>query len=200
MAAPSLQEIFDNNRYQLKYAAVMSTAWFNQQAAYLRRQGITSLRALKDNDDLKWSMEVVPGKLYMYMYNAKHKDTLPYWDMFPLVFPFRKTPDGKGFYGLNMHYIPYQYRIKILDSLIDIDLSKKTDNKKLQLSWNLISNASKLKPLEACVHMYLHNHVMSAFKLIYPKDWATAMLLPTAKFVGATQTHVWAESKKKAGY
>ena len=193
--AASLEDIFNNNRYQLKYAALMSSTWYNQQARALKEIGVTPRRMLMDNDSLKWSNTVVPGKLYFYMYDAKHKDTLPYWDKFPLVFPFRTVKDG--FYGLNMHYLPYEYRIKILNKLIDIDLSKYTNNKKLALSWDLISSSSKLKPLQPCVHMYLYNHLQSGLKQIYPKDWATCMLLPVQQFVGASANKVWADSKRK---
>jgi hypothetical protein len=200
MAAPSLQEVFDNNRYQLKYAAVMSKNWFSQQARGLKKLGITGNRMLKDNDDLNWDRKIIPGRLYLYKYDAKHKATLPYWDQFPLVFPFSTSKDGKGFYGLNMHYLPYEYRIKILNQLITIDLSKNTDKKKLLLSWDLISNAAKLKPLQACVHMYLYNHLHSGLKQIYPKDFATAMLLPVENFIGASTTAVWKDSQRRIGY
>ena len=30
------------------------------------------------------------GQMYMYFYEAKTKETLPYFDRFPLVFPFAK--------------------------------------------------------------------------------------------------------------
>ena len=196
----SLQEIFNKNRYQLKYAAIMSSDWFNQQSTLLKTTyGITGRKMLKDNDNLKWVNKITPGKLYLYMYDAKHKATLQYWDQFPLVFPFAETQDKSGFYGLNMHYIPYEYRIKILNSLINIDLSKNTDSRKLSLSWELISNSSKLKILEPCVHMYLYNHLRSGMKQIYPKDWATAMLLPVEKFVGASSKSVWKDSRRKVG-
>lgn len=195
MANPSLEDIFNKNRYQLKYAAVMSSQWYTQQTTQLKLQGVTGRRMLQDNDNLKWSNEVTPGKLYLYMYDAKHKATLPYWDRYPLVFPFRTVKDG--FYGLNMHYLPYEYRIKILNKLIDIDLSKYTNNKKLMLSWDLISGSSKLKLLQPCVHMYLYNHLMSGLKQVQPKDWATAMLLPVQQFVGASNTTVWNDSKRK---
>lgn len=198
MAVLSLQEVFNQNRYQLKYAAVMSSSWFKQQAILLKQTGITGRRALRDNDNSNWDHKIVPGKLYLYMYDAKHKATLPYWDKFPLVFPLHQTKDGTGFYGLNMHYLPYEYRIKILNQLIEIDLSKNTDRKKLILSWQLITNASKLKFLEPCLHMYLYSHLQSGLKQIYPKDWATAMLLPVQQFVGASNTKVWRESIKRA--
>ena len=47
---------------------------------------------------------ILPGNMYMFFYDAKLKDKLPYWDAFPLVLPFRKVPGG--FFGLNLHYIP----------------------------------------------------------------------------------------------
>ena len=192
-----MQEIFDNNRYQMKYAAAMSTKWFNQQSILLGQMGATPGRMLKDNDNANWTNKIQPGRLYFYKYDAKHKATLPYWDKYPLVFPYAETEDRKGFYGLNMHYIPYEWRIKILDSLIKIDLSKNTDRKKLVLSWELISNSSKLQYLKPCIHMYLYNHLQSGMKQVLPKDWATAMMMPLASWVGSNNTRVWKDSKSK---
>ena len=44
------------------------------------------------------------GKMYLFQYDAKHKKILPYWDRFPLIFPFDYAKDG--FYGINLHYLP----------------------------------------------------------------------------------------------
>lgn len=192
MAKASLQEIFNQNRYQLKFASAMSSTWFSKQVLSLKMQGITANRMLKDNDGAKWSDAVVPGKLYFYAYDAKHKATLEYWDRYPLVFPYQ-TVKG-GFMGLNMHYLPYEYRIKILNSLIDIDSSYVPAGKKLSMSWSLINGSSKLKILQPCVHMYLYNQLRSGLRLIHPRDWATAMLLPVQQFVGASNTKVWKDS------
>lgn len=192
-----MQEVFDNNRYQLKYSAIMSTQWFNQQARLLQMQGATPGRMIKDNDESNWANRITPGRLYFYKYDAKHKDTLPYWDQYPLVFPYAETEDKKGFYGLNMHYIPYEWRIKILDSLIQIDTSRRSADKKLILSWDLIKESSKLKYLKPCVHMYLYNHLRSGMKQVHSRDWATAMLMPIASWVGSNNTKVWKDSKSK---
>ena len=105
----SLEEVLKQNRYQLKYAALMSNDWFTKQANSLKSLGVTPTRMLKDNDNMKWDNKITPGRLYLYMYDAKHKATLPYWDKYPLVFPYAETEDRKGFYGLNMHYLPYEY-------------------------------------------------------------------------------------------
>jgi hypothetical protein len=32
---------------------------------------------------------------------------------------------------------------------------------------------------------------------IFAPDWATALMLPVEKFVGATKTEVWLDSKRK---
>jgi len=70
---------------------------------------------------------ILPGNMYMFLYDAKLKDKLPYWDMFPLVLPFRKVPGG--FFGLNLHYIPYQVRFKLLAAMHDLAYDAKvTEN------------------------------------------------------------------------
>ena len=54
----------------------------------------------------------------MFFYDPKHKDTLPYYDRFPLSVII--GPAKGGFYGLNLHYLPPVLRAKMLDALMDI--------------------------------------------------------------------------------
>ena len=46
----------------------------------------------------------------MFFYDPKpeQKKNLPYFDMFPLVFPLRRM--GDGFTGINVHYLPPAFR------------------------------------------------------------------------------------------
>jgi hypothetical protein len=46
---------------------------------------------------------IITGEMYLFAYDPKTKEDLPYYDRFPLVFPFRKVKGG--FYGINMHYL-----------------------------------------------------------------------------------------------
>jgi hypothetical protein len=131
----------------------------------------------------------------MYAYDPKGKAELPYYDRFPLVFPFRKTPDG--FIGLNMHYLPYPLRISLLDNLLIYRSNTRMDDMtKLKYSWQIIDGVSRFAAAKPCVKQYLSNHVRSQFRQITSKDWATAMLLPVERFVGASKAEVWADSKK----
>ena len=43
------------------------------------------------------------GKLFFYRYDAKTKEKLEYWDMFPIVIPF--SIHVNGWTGMNLHYL-----------------------------------------------------------------------------------------------
>jgi len=137
----------------------------------------------------------VIGSMYMYYYNPKHKATLPYYDRFPLVFPYKKTENG--FMGLNLHYLPLPYRAKLMDALYDVTNNKNFDETtKLKLNYNILSNAAKFKYFKPCVKHYLSDHVVTRFLYVYPSEWDIAIFLPTERFQGATKSKVWADSKK----
>ena len=52
------------------------------------------------------------GRLNMFFYDPKFKETLPLYDTFPLVLPLE--PIKGGFLGMNFHYLPYMIRLNIL--------------------------------------------------------------------------------------
>lgn len=158
----------------------------------LNGQGIDPMRLIRSSAD-KNVNKILPGELYLFAYDPKHADTLPFYDAYPLVFPFRRL--GDGFIGLNLHYLPYRYRIMLLDRLDGFKTTKGlTENTRLKLSWETISGASKFKWAEPCVHRYLLSQVRSPFKRIDPVDWGTALMLPVERFVGANKQKVWTES------
>lgn len=186
-------EIFRRNQYNLPQAVKQSQSWFQQQALLLSKQSIQPLKLIQSSPE-KNDTKVVPGALYLFMYDAKLQDTLPYWDMFPLVFPFRKLKDG--FLGLNMHYLPYKGRIQLLDGLMDFRNNKMmNENTRLKYSWALINNASRFSVAKHCVHRYLNTHLQTPLKKIDAQDWATAMMLPVERFVGASKQQVWSEAR-----
>jgi len=187
-------EIINKNHYELKTAVTKSKTWFQQQAVLLRRQQFTPLQLIR-SDSEKNSDRVRVGEMYLFAYDAKHQDNLPYWDMFPLVFPFSK--DRKTFTGLNLHYLPYHMRAQLLDQLMQFRTnSLLNENTRLKYSWSLISGVARFKLAEPCVHKYLLSHVQTPFKRIDAKDWATALMLPVERFVGSSKQRVWTESLK----
>lgn len=190
----TLLDVFEKNQYDLKTAVKKSRAWFEQQVLIMTRQQLTPQRVLSGNPE-QLVTKIMPGHLYMFVYDPKTKAELPYYDRFPLVFPFRKTPDG--FIGLNMHYLPYPLRINLLDNLLTYASNQRFDETtRLKYSWALIDGMSKYAAAKPCVKQYLVGHVRTQFRQVKSSDWATAMLLPVERFVGASKQEIWADSRK----
>ena len=190
----TMLDVFDRNKYNLPQATRASKSWFDQQVSLLHRQNINYVKVARgQTSNIKST--VTPGMLYLFVYDAKHKDTLPYWDKYPLVFPYEKTKDG--FIGLNFHYLPYQLRIKLLDKMMVFANNNNMDETtKLRYSWSMISGLSKYKMAHPCIKRYLSSHVQSGFMNISANNWATAMMLPVEGFVGANKNTVWQSSKR----
>ena len=188
-----MHDTFERNKYDLKTAARKSRAWYTQQVLLLSKQGITPQRLMRE-DTSSLKARIIPGNLYMYVYDPKTKADLPYYDRFPLVFPYATAPGG--FMGLNMHYLPYPLRIRLLDRLMQFKNNDKMDGTtRLKYSWSLIANVSKFNMAQPCVKHYLLPHVKTAFKKVDVNDWATAMLLPVERFVKAPKEKVWKDSQ-----
>lgn len=136
------------------------------------------------------------GGMYFFYYDPKTKDTLPYYDRFPLVIPIERYSDG--FLGLNLHYLHPKQRIFLLDALSDYTNNSKYDKTtKLKLSYDILKRASSAPQFEPCVKRYLFNHIQSRFLNISANEWDIAALLPVSQFVGATESKVWSDSRKK---
>lgn len=187
-------KIFTDNQYNLKYAVKRSEDWFKQQIVLLRQQRIGAYYLMRSNAEQNRSA-ITPGEMYMFYYDAKLKDELPYWDKFPLVFPFRALDDG--FIGLNMHYLPYRMRIVLLDQLsVFRNTARFNEDTRLKLSWELIQGLSKLNLAKPCVHRYLASHIKSPLKKVDAPDWTTALMLPVEQFTGASKQRVWTDSMR----
>lgn len=186
--------ILQKNKVELAELQKKSISWFESQRTKLSSVYNMRSETLMRGDQKNKFTYIIPGNMYMYIYDPKYKKTLPYYDMFPLVFPFKQEKDG--FMGLNLHYLGYKERAFLFEQLMTLRNNKGFDEKtRLKMSWGLLSTASKFAGVTPCVKHYLYDHVRPPFKLIEPHDWTTAMLLPLERFVKATPYEVWRDSK-----
>jgi len=166
--------------------------WYRDTA---KSWGRINERTLMKGDKERLTAQPQVGSMYMFYYDAKHKDTLPYWDRFPLIFPFRKVKGG--FLGINLHYLPLAHRAKLMDALYDISSNNRYDEStKLNISYKVLSSASRFEGFKPCVKHYLTGQVRSRFLYIYPSEWDIALFLPLERFQKASKSKVWADSKK----
>lgn len=185
------RNIFDE--YHLNLEDVKkSKKWFDDRVALIQRgRRVSSNKVHLASNHLTFN--IVPGNLYLFYYDAKYKDTLPYWDQFPCVFPFRSVPGG--FLGLNLHYLPYKERFALFKALLSLNGSAITPNLKMKYSWGMINSMAAADNAQFCIKHYLHDHLASPLSKVAPEDWVTAMLMPVEKFVGQSKEQVWKKIK-----
>jgi len=166
--------------------------WFRRKAQSLSR--INRLELLQD-ESLKLTNRQLVGSMQMFFYDPKHKDTLPFYDKFPLAIVVGPAPGG--FYGLNLHYLPAVLRAKFLDALLDITNNNKYDETtKFELSYKMLNGARSMRYFKPCYKHYLTAHVKSRFARVSAPEWEIATFLPTADWQKQTQTKVHAASRK----
>jgi hypothetical protein len=171
-----------------------SREWYRNKARNIKlKQNENSIMSSGGN---RLKNQVALGNMYMFYYDPKHKKTLPYYDMFPLIFPIAKYDDG--FLGINFHYLPYQYRAVLMDALYDIVTDEKMDERtKLRISYGILKSATKYKYFKPCIKRYLTSHLRSRFLYIHPTEWDIALMAPLARFEKASQQQVWKDSRHK---
>lgn len=153
-------------------------------------------KRLVNSDPGRLRVQAKPGHMYMYLYDPKTKDDLPYYDRFPLIFPFRVQSDR--FWGINLHYLPLPLRAKLMDALYDVANNERYDETtKLRISYQVLTSASKFKYFKPCIKQYLFSHMQSKFVYIYPSEWDIALFLPLERFEKASKQQVWTQTKKQ---
>lgn len=166
-----------------------SIDWFKEHVQNIR---ITPKRILNDKE--RQTENYKTGDMIFYQYDPKYKKTLPYYDIFPLVFPFTFTSDG--FIGLNMHYLNLQLRAVLMKRLYDLRSDKSmNDQTRLILSWDILKNVAKFPEVAPTVHRYLYSHIRSKIVRIASYETPIALFLPIAQFKKKSQEYVWQQSK-----
>jgi hypothetical protein len=179
-------------RYQYDPSIVgKSRTWFTQQVNLLKKENINRRNLFQQSGQVKGKVQV--GNLYMYYYDPKYKEELPFYDRFPLVFPFEQAEGG--FYGLNMHYLTPHLRFRVFEQLLKFKSAKTiTDTTRLRYSYSTLKALSAFPLAKHCVKRYLLEHVTSVIRLVPATDWASALMLPTEMFAKASAQQVWKET------
>lgn len=169
-----------------------SREWLREQAQTVRQVN-NPRNLLSQNERMVTNLSI--GRMYLFAYDPKTKEDLPYYDRFPLIFPFQKVTGG--FYGINMHYLPHILRARLMDALYNVANNKANDDTtKLKLSYSILSSSSKFRYFKPCVKHYLNSHVKSRFLWVPAQQWDTALFLPLERFVGANKQQVWRDSRR----
>jgi len=166
-----------------------SYRWLTKKISSLSNPtGIASTIAREDRNNHFYN-----GGLYFFYYDPKTKADLPYYDRFPLVLVLDIQNDH--FTGLNLHYLPIQYRVAFLDKLMDfavVDGNK--DIQRMSVTYDILNASRRFKEFKPCFKKYLKSHVQSKILAVQPNEWDIAAFLPIQQFRKASTSQVWQES------
>ena len=144
--------------------------WYRKQVRSMTTPGARSLI-----NKGKATLRPKYGIMNLFGYDPKHKEKLPYYDTFPLIFPLE--PAKGGFIGLNFHYLPPLARVRFLRSLANT-----TNNNKFDKSTRYRINWRNNTFMRKTAKHYLFNHVRTSFLNITAEEMAIAIFLPVARF------------------
>ena len=171
-----------------------SRDWFRKRLSNISKVGRINRSDLMKSDSVNLKNRTLVGSMQMFFYDPKHKDTLPYYDAFPLVIVI--GPAKNGFLGLNLHYLPPALRAKFLDALMDVTTNEKYNESTIfDITYDMLKSAAKYKHFKHCVKHYLTKQVRSRFARIPAPEWEIATFLPTADWQKASQSQVYKDSK-----
>ena len=175
------------NRRQIPQENIRSAQWFRHQLRNFRRNLTVKFddKSMTSDQLIEKSTLVRPrsideAKLTIFRYKAKHEKKLPYYDRFPMSMIISKESDR--FWGLNFHYLPYQYRAQLLDA---VRFGKR-------ISWNSLK---KNKVVAPCIKQYLISHVQgqNGMTIEGVDQLRFAVFLPIEHFTKNKQK-VWKDS------
>lgn len=169
-----------------------SLEWFKKRLASVSR--VQNNVILKD-PVLNRVQKPLMGRMYMYFYDPKTKETLPYYDRFPLIIMVKK--EKNGFTGLNLHYLPPVLRAKFFDNLTEFTNNKKYDEStRFRLTYNFLKSSTKMDFFKPCFKRYLTSQITTRITEVPATEWEVALFLPTDKFVKNSRNTVWRKSRQ----
>lgn len=208
MADPTLLQKFQDQLRNTSLSVQKAVEWFRNNAKLLSTVN-ANLLMQRDRQRLVASGSLrgnrLVGRMIMFFYNPKLRGTLPYYDMFPMVIVVKPYPDG--FLGLNLHYLPIMYRAQLLSGLYEIYKNQQYDeNKKLNLSYQMLNSTSRLRYFKPCLKRYLFvgndargGGVTSRFYVVDPQEWEKMLALPVERFMKKTAAQVQTDSLRQLG-
>lgn len=162
-------------------------AWFLSMIKGLKGSG--ALRKRVGADFFDPSKDIALGQFFIFEYDAKLKDELPYWDKYP--FALIIGADNLGFLGLNFHYLPPRLRKVVIDKLMSYRKKSGTPRAYLRVAYPMLKGIMQTKMLQPMIHRYLFKQVRSNFIIVHEGAWENAAMLPVQKFQGASSQYVW---------
>lgn len=188
-----LERLSNESPSELQRRTEESMKWFTSQMRAIRTRPTSFFK----KTNLPKTRQYLDGRMYMFFYEAKWQDKLPYWDAFPCTIILELYQDG--FLGLNLHYIPPRMRAMFLDEAFEYVTADGSETERFDLKYEIINASAKLKYGKACIKRYLFSQMKSAALEVEPEYWDIATMLPVAQFRKQRTLEVYKDSRRING-
>tara|TARA_Y100000996_G_scaffold402106_1_gene373739 strand:+ start:2561 stop:3142 length:582 start_codon:yes stop_codon:yes gene_type:complete len=165
---------------EIESRSIDSLQWFQTNVRDIRR---VPSSLLKENQNFVTRFEL--GKMYMFMYDAKTKDKLKYYDYFPITICLKRY--STGFMGVNLHYLSPKYRALLMDGLYEF-YREIEDESYFQIKYPTIKSVSKLRWAKPCIKQYQYSYIDSRIVEVRPEHMDMAVMLPSQRFISKGTT------------
>ena len=157
MGITTFEKILQDAYQRGKISPKKATDWLWDSAISKIGSNATGNKILGENPANLFN-QITPdliGRMVFFKYDPKHKKTLPYYDLFPVIYVVDMAPGG--YYGLNLHYVDPLHRVKLMDALWTTASNKKWDDStRLKISYGILKSASKFKWFRPAFKHYLN--------------------------------------------
>ena len=159
---------------ELESRTLDSLQWFQRNVRDIRR---TPSSLMKENQNFVTRFEL--GKMYMYMYDPKGKNKLPYYDYFPITICLKRY--ASGFMGIILHYLSPKYRALLMDGLYEY-YKEIEGNSYFQIRYPTVKSVSRLRWAKPCIKQYQYGYLDSRIVEVLPEHMDMAVMLPSQRF------------------
>ena len=172
--ASLFRDIVGSAPEELESRTLDSLQWFQRNVRDIRR---TPSSIIKENQNFVTRFEL--GKMYMYMYDPKGKNKLPYYDYFPITICLKRY--ASGFMGINLHYLSPKYRALLMDGLYEY-YKEIEGNSYFQIRYPTVKSVSRLRWAKPCIKQYQYGYLDSRIVEVLPEHMDMAVMLPSQRF------------------
>ena len=172
----SLSDFFKKDDSRKKSVIEKSMEWMRNRSQVMSQHYIKE-NASKFETTGRW------GHIYQFVYDAKTKSKLKYYDYFPMSIVLERYKDG--FLGLNLHYLPTTMRFAFMDQLwkfVSSPTDELDEDTRFILRYNMLKSIGGQKYYKPCIKRYLYSHMRTPMYHIPSDKWVFAMVLPSSKF------------------
>lgn len=128
------------------------------------------------------------GYLYLMVYNPKWKKELPFYDILPLFFVLGRQ--GDRVLGVNIHYLPYTFRVNLAKKLMQATKNRhRITYQDIKKAWQSAKVPAGFAMV--CIRSYLYNHIMSEIKQFDWESYKVAVQNVMPRFKKEAETRIY---------